>query len=395
MKTKSPLHVTYITTGLGTGGAEMMLAQLVAGIRRDRFEQSVISLTEGGKHEATIRALGVPVHSLAMSPGKPSIGALVRLAKIVRKLQPDVLVGWMYHGDLAASLAKIMLCRRVPVIWNVRQSLYSLSFEKRGSAAVIRLLAKLSGWADCIAYNSEISARQHEEIGYRKERTVFIANGYNTTSFVPSEEAKLSVRAELGLPSDALLVGRFGRFAAMKDFGSFIEAAALVRDAMPDVHYVLVGTGVDTKNGEIMTQIEERGLSTNMHVLGERADMPRITASLDVACSSSAFGEGFPNVIGEAMSCAVPCVATDVGDSAWVIGNTGRIVPAKSPSDLATGLLSVLKLSAEERKALGEDARNRVLESFSLSSVVRRYEELYLKYGKQGMGQLEEKACVA
>ena len=395
MKTNAPLHVTYITTGLGTGGAEMMLAQLVAGINGQRFEQSVISLTQGGKHEATIRGLGVPVHSLAMSPGKPSLGALIRLARTVRRLQPDVLVGWMYHGDLAASLAKLMLLRRVPVIWNVRQSLYSLSFEKRGSAAVIRLLARLSRFADCIAYNSEISARQHEEIGYRKDRSVFIANGYNTAAFGPSDEAKQSVRAELGLPENALLVGRFGRFAAMKDFGCFIDAAALVRQSIPDVHFVLVGTRVDTRNEELMDHIARSGLSASMHVLGERSDMPRITASLDVACSSSAYGEGFPNVIGEAMSCAVPCVATDVGDSAWVIGKTGRIVPAKSPQDLSEGLLSVLTMGNDERKALGEAARNRVMESFSLTSVVRRYEELYLDHSKQRTGHLEEKACVA
>lgn len=373
----------------------MMLSQIVGGLDRDQFVQSVISLTSGGRHEEGIRALGVPVHSLDMSPGRPSLAAFLRLARVARTLQPDVLVGWMYHGNLAATLARWTLLRRVPVIWNVRQSLYSLSAEKQGTAAAIKLLARLSGSPERIVYNSEISARQHEALGYRRDKSAFIANGCNTTAFAPSEEARLSVRAELGLSETTPLVGRFGRYATMKDYGGFIRAAASVHRKQSDTHFVLAGTGVDGANTELTSQIAALGLTGNFHLLGERSDMARITAALDVACSSSAFGEGFPNVIGEAMSCAVPAVVTDVGDSAWVVGDSGRVVPPSSPESLASALCEVLELPSDERRALGLRARARVMAEFSLSAAADRYEDLFMQHGSQPIRLRKEKPCVA
>lgn len=377
MSTASTIRVCYVTTGLGTGGAEMMLCRLIAGMNAGRFRHEVISLTEGGRHVETLSRMQVPVHTLGMPAGRPTLSGLVRLIRLVRRMQPDILVGWMYHGNLAALLGRLFLFRKAPVLWNVRQSLYSLADEKRGSAMVIRVLGPLSRFVSCVVYNSRVGMRQHESSGFLGEKSVLIPNGVDTTGFAPSEEARRSVREELGLADDTLLVGRFGRFVPMKDHAAFLDAAALLHRRFPDARYVLVGTQVDDANTELTARIAALGLGHRVHLLGERRDIPRLTAALDLAVSSSAFGEGFPNVMGEAMACAVPCVATDIGDSAWVIGEGGRMVPAADPRALAGACADVLGLPSAARRALGAAGRRRIEETFSLRAAVHLYEEMF------------------
>lgn len=364
LSSPAPRPIAILTTGLGTGGAEMMLTQICSQIDRSRFAPEVISLTEGGKHVGALKAMGIPVHCLGMKAGRPSLASLLRLRRIVRRMKPALLVGWMYHGNLAATLAS-WIANRVPVIWNVRQSLYDLTKEKSGSALVIKALAKLSRNPVHIVYNSRISARQHEAIGYRADRTLITANGFNTDAFRPDATARQSVLQELGLDDNALLIGRFGRNSAMKDFPTFLKAAELIRVKHPQAHFLIAGTGT-----------ESLPAGSNIHLLGERNDLPRLTAALDLACSSSSFGEGFPNVVAEAMACAVPVVATDVGDSSWLLDGHGHIVSANDPQALASAMSEVLRLSKDERQAIGVAARRRILQHFTLQAVVRDFETL-------------------
>lgn len=356
--------VLWLTTGLGTGGAEMMLTQLISGMGQQRHV--VISLTAGGKYIEPLRAAGAEVHTLDMPAGRPTPSALWRLMKLVRRTRPTVIMGWMYHGCLAAQLARLV--HRAPVIWNIRQSLYDLSLEKRGSALVIRSLALLSRFPETITYNSQVSARQHEALGYKRTKTQLIPNGFDLAKWHPRSQALHD--------SASLRIGRFGRYTAMKDYPTFLEAAALILKEKPETQFLLVGTGVDDANSELTSHITRLGLTKNIQLLGERHDLPALTASLDLAVSSSAFGEGFPNVVGEAMACAVPVVATDIGDTAWVMGDTGRLVPAKNPAALAQACLELLALNPEYRCVLGHEGRQRILNHFSLSSVLTQFDQL-------------------
>lgn len=354
-----PRHVLWITTGLGTGGAEMMLVQLIAGLKD--CEHTVISLTGGGKHVAPLQAAGTTVHSLDMPAGKPTLGAIVKLFRFSRAARPDVIMGWMYHGCLAAQIAKVAAGGEI--VWNIRQSLYDLKLEKRGSALVIRALARLSRLPAVITYNSSVSARQHEALGYRQDKTRLIPNGFDTEKWQPSTRQ----------PSQPLRVGRFGRYTAMKDFPTFLEAAAIMARQVPDVRLVLAGTGVDANNAELTETIRRLHLESNVDLLGERHDLPALTASLDLAVSSSAFGEGFPNVVGEAMACAVPVVATEIGDTAWVMGETGRRVPARNPESLAAAAIEILTSPPEKMEEIGQRGRLHIIKHFSLSSVLRQF----------------------
>jgi glycosyltransferase involved in cell wall biosynthesis len=163
----------------------------------------------------------------------------------------------------------------------------------------------------------------------------------------------------------------------MKDHANFLRAAAILTRSHPGIYYFLVGAQVDCHNAELNALISELGLRRNVRLLGRRHDMDKVSAALDVACSSSAYGEGFPNVIGEAMSCAVPCVVTDVGDSARIVADTGRVVPPEAPIALATALRDLVEGSAQTRCALGVRARERIVQHFSLDAITQQYEELY------------------
>jgi glycosyltransferase involved in cell wall biosynthesis len=258
--------------------------------------------------------------------------------------------------------------------------LYELEQEKKLTFGVIRVGAWLSRYVTSIVYNAEVSARQHETLGYASSRTCVIPNGFDCARFVPSDEARLALRRELGLSDDAKLIGLIARYHPIKDHATFLRAAAFAC-AEHDAHFVLAGRDVDEGNRELMEAVGRLRLEGRVHLLGARGDMPALTAALDVATSSS-IGEGFPNVIGEAMACAVPCVVTDVGDSAHIVGPFGRVVKSGDAAALARAWGDLLDMPDDERLALGRGARERVLEHYSLDAIVRQYEALYTRVTK-------------
>jgi glycosyltransferase involved in cell wall biosynthesis len=372
------MKIVYIITDVSIGGAQMMLYKLLSRMSRERFTPVVVSLMGQGTVGDRIEALDIPVYTIEMKSGKPTPGSIWRLIRTVRQLKPDLIQGWMYHGNLAGQLTRGFVPKPVPVLWSVRNSLYSLGYEKSITEALIQLCAKLSYLPNKVIYNSKISAKQHEKVGYRADKSVVIPNGFETEIFTPLVEAVSYVRRELAIPLNTLLIGLIGRYHPVKDHPTFLQAAALLLKNYSDltVQFVLSGAEVDCDNQSLCGLVKELGLVDRIHLLGERQDIPRLTAALDIA-SCSSYTEAFPNVIGEAMSCGVPCVVTDVGDSAWIVGNTGRVVPPRNPEALANAWKELIALGAEGREVLGKAARSRIIEYFSIDSVVAQYESLY------------------
>jgi glycosyltransferase involved in cell wall biosynthesis len=379
MNSTNSFVLAFMTTGLYTGGAERMLYNLLSKIDRQRFKPVVISLMDRGSWGTRIDALDIPIYTIGMKQGKaPTPEVILRLIRTVRKIQPDLLQGWMYHGNLAAQFAKIFNGRNIPVLWNIQHSMYSLKYEKLMSRLVIQSGAKLSQSPNSIVYVSQTGKSQHEEIGYSSNNGCVIPNATDSSLFVPSQQAKQDVRFELGLAEDDFLIGHFARFHPMKDHANFLNAAALLLQKIPkNVHFILAGTQVDKDNQVLLELIQKLGLSNQVHLLGERNDMPRLTAALDIMTVASAYGEAFPLVLGEAMSCAVPCVVTDVGDSGWIVGNTGKVVTPRDSEGLANAWKELIELGQEARNALGQATRKKNIELFSLDSIVSQYEELY------------------
>lgn len=370
------MKVLHIITGLTTGGAERALYTLLSAGLAKRFDSAVLSLSNEGTIGAPIRALGVPVYTLDMRAGVPGPGALLELRRQVRALRPDVIQGWMYHGNLAASFAAWLAPGRPALAWNVRQSLYDLGDEKPLTRQVIRANRALSRHTDAIIYNSKLSRAQHERFGIAINRGVVIPNGFDSNLLRPDLTSGAEVRRELGIDPDALVVGHVARFHPMKDHAGFLRAAVEVAKQVTEARFLLVGREVGPNN-PALTGIIPPDLMPQFIFSGERQDVPRLMQAMDVLCSSSSWGEAFPNVLGEAMACGVPCVATDVGDCASIVGETGIIVPPSDSKALARALTNMLGKSPKALAALGQDARQRIDAHYSIEVIVDSYTKLY------------------
>lgn len=295
---------------------------------------------------------------------------------LVRAARPDLIQGWMYHSNLAAQVAGRLA--GAPVCWCIQNSFHSFAAEKPLTRLTIRITARISGMAKKIVFVSHASREQHEQLGFAAGRGCVIPNGVDADLFRPSDEARRSVREELGLTPDAMLIGLIGRYHPQKDHANFLRAAAILAERRPEARFVLAGLGVDGGNAALEEWARAPELAGRIHLLGERNDMPRLTAALDIATSSSSYGEALSLAVAEAMACAVPCVVTAVGDSALLVGKSGIVVPPGDAAALAAGWESLLAAGAEARRELGAEARRRVEKHYSVAGIVRDYEELYL-----------------
>lgn len=373
----SSIRITLIITNLATGGAETMLLKLLQNLDRSHFQPTVISLMGQGEIGPRIAALGIPVHTLGMRPGIPSLWILVRLARLLRQLRPDVVHTWLYHADLLGGLAaRLAGCSQV--VWCLRNSNLDKDKTKRSTLAVVALCVRVSGWVPRLIVSCSVRARQvHSGMGYVDEKMHLIPNGFDLDRYAPDAAARASVRTELGLSPDAPLVGVVARYDVQKNHLGLVQAAAQVLQHCPQAHFVLAGTDVDARNTALQAAIAAHpNLAAHMHLLGRRDDVPRLMAALDVLASPS-HGEAFPNVLGEAMACGVPCVVTAAGDSAEIVANTGRVVPVGDMDGLARELVAMLSLPADERVALGQQARARVQANYEIGHVTRLYEAMY------------------
>ena len=322
-----------------------------------------------------IKALGVQVHKLGMSAGIPGIGAFAQLHNHVRSLRPDVIQGWMYHGNLAASLAARLTPRRPTLVWNVRHCLYDLGNEKPLTRQVIRATRMFSSLPDAIVYNSRLSREQHERFGFCSRKGVIIPNGFDPSLLRPNPEVGLAVRRDIGVDSWALVVGHVARFHPMKDHANFLRAAVEVARRVPEARFLLVGREVSPGNPEL-SGIIPADLLPRFVFTGERPNVAPLIQAMNILCSSS-WSEAFPNVLGEAMACGVPCVATDVGDSAHIVGDTGLIVPPRDSKALSKALIELLQKAPGELRMLGLAARRRIHDNYSLNRIIDLYTSIY------------------
>ena len=369
------IRICHIITGLGQGGAENMLYNLLKYTNRNQFIPSVVSLLPDGTLSDPIRALDIRVETLNMGRGIPSPFKIAELKKILKINHIDVVQCWMYHANLLGGIAARLLS--IPPIWNIHHSNLENAVNKKNTLRIVHLCAKLSPYIpQKIIYCAQQARVVHEKIGYAADKSIVIPNGFEISRFCASSEAKASLREELGLSPESLLIGLAARFDPQKDHASFFQAANLLlekNEKAKDIHFILCGTGVSNDNPAILELIPE-SLHSNqrLHLLGARSDMPHIYAALDIATLSS-LGEAFPNVVGEAMACEVPCVVTDVGDAAWIVGDTGIVVPPSNPTALANGWGQLIEKNREERRLLGTRARKRIEDTFDIAQITDQY----------------------
>ncbi len=370
------MNIAFIITGLSVGGAETMLLKLLERLDRSKFRPMVISLTTEGDIGQRIASLGIPVVAFGMRSSFPNPFLFLRLVGHIRQFKPDIVHTWMYHADLLGGLAAhIAGIRRI--VWGIRHTDLSVAANKRSTLAVVRVCAWFSAWLPMrILVNSEVARAVHATAGYDVSKMQVIPNGFDVTRFLPDKSARDSVRQELALAVNTPLVGVIGRFHPQKNQLGFVQAMSELTVKRPDVHFLLVGHGVDGDNVELMSALKAAGLIAHTHLLGQRKDIPRLMAALDLLALPS-IGEAFPNVVGEAMACGIPCAVSDVGDAALIVGGTGRVVAAGDMPALAHAIEELLRLPACERTTLGVQARERVTGMFEIGCVVSQFEEFY------------------
>jgi glycosyltransferase involved in cell wall biosynthesis len=385
------ITIVHLISSLEHGGAQMMLWKLLSQMDRQRFRNIVVCAFDEGPLAEPIRAIGIPVMNLGVWRGPRAPGtarrlarlmtspvAAIRLMRVLRQVDPNVVVTWGYFVDLLGLLGATVT--RVPVIWTAFSSFNP--FLGQLFLAINKLSIRLSRFPAAVVTDSEAARTWHYQLGYRPKEWQVIPMGFDIDQFRPDESARLALRQELGLPSDAIVVGLVGRFNLVKGHETFLTAAGLLGRRRPDLYFALIGPGVTSENPLVREWVDASGVSDRVFLLGERPDIPSVTAALDVATCSS-YGESFPNVVGEAMACGVPCVVTDVGDAASMVGDTGLVVPSRDVQGLATAWQELIDLGAAGRQALGARARRRVEENYSLHSIVRQYEELCARVAGQ------------
>ncbi|MFC1523801.1 glycosyltransferase [Thermodesulfobacteriota bacterium] len=369
------VRIIHIITGLNQGGAEAMLFKILPHLK-SRFDIHVVSLMDEGVYGGKIKENDISLNCLYMRRGEFMGGHLLRLRTLLKRIQPDIIQSWMYHSNLIASVVRMLIMSKPAIAWNVRHSISDLSHERSMTRQVIRANRFLSRGVDRIVYNSRISREQHERFGFAPENGLIIPNGIDVNCFIPSIETRWRVRSELGISEDAVVVGHVARMHPMKNHLGFLRVAVNLAKRYIYAHFVLVGNDVTLSSGSLSALIPEE-VRGRFHLLGSRTDVSELMSVFDVFCLSSVWGEAFPNVLGEAMATEVPCVTTNVGDCALIIGNTGVVVPPWDEDALLAGIESLLKMSSEKRRKLGERARARIEANYTLRGIVEKYVELY------------------
>ena len=373
------LVILHVIVGLQVGGAETALLRLVQNSDRGLLKHVVISLTLRGEQADAYRAAGAEVVLLNLNPLRPSILMILKYLRTVRAFDPDVIQGWMVHGNLFAWVARTFACQKAKLAWNLRHAPSGAGHEKRTTRWLTRLLGILSPSVDLLVSNSHSGLNDHHSLGYRPRREVVVANGFDADRFRPDDSIRRDVRAALNL-GESIVFGVVGRVHPAKGYEVFVEAAKRFAVRGRDVRFVLIGRETNSPDGKLAALIKAANLGALTLCLGERHDVERLLAALDVLCVPSLY-EGFPNAVGEAMAAALPCIASRVSDVPMILGDAGVIVEPGDAEDLYRAMVRVADMSPEVRSEMGRKARTRLLENFTMKQNIDVYTRLYVSLG--------------
>jgi glycosyltransferase involved in cell wall biosynthesis len=369
------LRVAHIVTNLEVGGAETALERLSLAADPSVLTNAIWSLRDIGTIGRRLRAAGIPTSAAGMRPGGRMLTAWRTLRSEVSAFMPDILQGWMYHGNLAASALAWQLPQRPRLLWNIRGSLRALSNEKWSTRLVIAASRLFAGSVARIVNNSASSVQDHIKLGYPSGRWCVIPNGFDTERFRPRPEQQGALREQLAISSPTtIIIGAVGRNHAIKGHRFFIEAIKDLARRGHDVTGVLVGPGWEPESAA--ARALNVGNDNLFRCLGTLERTELLYSGLDIMCLPS-LSEGFPNVVAEAMSCGVPCVVTDVGDVAAIVADTAELAAAGDVTSLRDALERCIVAGVNTRHARGEAARARIVQCYSEVRMARAYQDLY------------------
>ena len=370
--------IAHIIISLADGGAQGVLYRLAAACKE--FDSVIISMSDEGKYGPLLKNQNIKVYTLGFKNVFSAPLASLKLVWFLFLERPAVVQTWMYHADLIGGIAaRIVGCRRL--FWGIRHSTLhpdeSSKLTIRIAAFCARISKRIPKGIICCAYEA---ARVHEALGYDKEKLLVIQNGIDLERFSPDESKRAHVRRMLGVPKDLFVVGMVGRFDSQKDHRNLFKAMSLLKRKGKSFLLVLVGPDITHDNAELTTWIENTDLTADVVMLGSRPDVCELFNAFDLHVLPSSFGEGFPNVVAEAMAVGIPCVATDVGDAKSIVGETGWVVESGQSQELSLAIETAMLEHSQDRskwvlrKAAG---RSRISTMFSMEAMVTRYQDVW------------------
>lgn len=370
-----PITIVHIINSLNVGGAERVLSNLVMGMDAKYFRNIVISLQDLGHWGSILQQNGIEVYALHMSKSPSSLPKIFKLWRLLRTCHPDYIQGWMYHANLIALIIG-KLAGVKHIYWNIRCSLMDLSKYKYTTTMVFNIGSWVAKIPTAIINNSRVSIQQHSKRGYNNKRLIYIPNGIDIEKFQPSAQIYHSFRQKHNLPEHAYLIGIIARYDPMKDHATFLRAAGILAQNRNDVYFVCAGKNVNSSNMELTKIINVCNIVNRVLLFDQVQNMQELYPALDYLTQTSVFGEGFPNVVAEAMACGVECFVTDVGDSLEVIGDTGHKIDIQDPEALAMTWRNALA-NKDMHSERNPSARQRIVENFSMQKCISLYNDQY------------------
>lgn len=371
------MRLLFVTTGLNIGGAERAMHTIINNGLGERYTIKIISLRDSGFYGQKFQSDGIEVCCLNLQNPVNLVKSLLEAYNFVREFEPDVIQGWMYHGNIFSLLFSRFTRAKPKLYWGIRQTLYDIRKEKILTQLIIRLQAKLSFFTDGIIYNSKKSQNQHESIGFSKTNSIYIPNGFDLSLWKPNARKRKALKKELEIPDKSFVIGYIGRYHPMKNIELLFEVMENVLSDNANSIFLIVGKNTDRENLKLKS-FYDRLPPQQVVSLGVREDIPAVLKCIDLLCLTSAWGEGFPNVIGEAMATGIPCVATDIGDSALVIGETGWIIPPNNVELLANCINVALSESTSAYNSRSIASQKIISENYNIAKVVDNYNNVYL-----------------
>jgi glycosyltransferase involved in cell wall biosynthesis len=369
------LHVVS-SAAVAAGLQQPLLMPVLTRMPKQRVKTQVVCLAPGAVPAAMLRQNGVPVHDVALSRHKFSLGGFGELVKAAKAFKPDVIHAWGYTAQIFAHGVRKRVDRKIKVVWTVG----STAPLPRGAGMIdrqkLKHAVKAAPNADRIVYASDAGGAQHRRAGFPEGEHLTIPPGIDATRFKPDPAARRKIREQLHFGPEAFVIGMVAPFQPEYDHATFIKAIGELIKSNPTVAVVLAGHGVQKGNAPLMALVGGGTLAGRTQLLGEWSDLASLFNACDVVCSSAQNDGSRMNLVA-AMLCGVPCVATGLGAQGEVIGHHGVAIEAGSAPAFVKGILRVLQLTPEKRAAMAHGARKHALQNYVYVKSLQKYLQLY------------------
>jgi len=368
------MRIILLIDSLDGGGAETQLVSLAQGLKKNGHDVFVALFYYKGRLINNLIKSEITIISLEKTGRWDIVGFVYRYIKLLQKKKPDVVYGFLGTSNIMNALIKCFF-KKMKFVWGIRSSAMDIKKYDWLVQLFYKIESVLSFIPDHIIANSYSGRDSAVQRGFPEKKISVIVNGIDAEQFCPNKKSRKELRKKWGVAENEKLIGHVGRLDPKKDHMTFLEAAAIVKEKNDDAHFVCVGDGPQNYRYYLEDLGKKLGLRDRLIWAGALSDIANVYNALDILVSSSAYGEGFPNVIGEAMACGVYPVVTDVGDSARIVNSLGKIVKPQNKDELAEAVLSSL---SEISKADSELIRERIVSNFALRNMVEDTEKKIL-----------------